>query len=54
LKRRGWLTLVAALAVAGVVAAPTTAAAHRHRPHDLRVHQRNLVADRPGHAKLTD
>ena len=56
LKRRGWLTLVAVLVVAGVAAAPSTATPHRHRPHghDLRVHQRNLVADRPGHAKLTD
>jgi uncharacterized protein (TIGR03118 family) len=44
------------LVVAGVAAAPSTATPHRHRPHghDLRVHQRNLVADRPGHAKLTD
>ena len=54
--KRGWLTLVAAVVVAGVAAAPSTAASHRHRHHghDLRVHQRNLVADRPGHAILTD
>jgi uncharacterized protein (TIGR03118 family) len=50
------LTSLAALVAAGVVAAPATAAPHRHRHHghDLRVHQRNLVADRPGHAELTD
>jgi uncharacterized protein (TIGR03118 family) len=54
--RRGWLTLVAALVVAGVAAAPSTAATHRHKHHghDLRVHQRNLVSDQPGHAVLTD
>jgi uncharacterized protein (TIGR03118 family) len=54
--RRGWSTLVAALVVVAAAAMPSTAAAHRHghHGHDLRVHQRNLVADQPGHAELTD
>jgi uncharacterized protein (TIGR03118 family) len=56
IRRRGWSTLVAALVVAGVAAAPSAAAPHRHKHHgnDLRVTQRNLVADTPGHAQLTD
>lgn len=55
-KRRGWSTFVAVLVVAGVAAAPSAAAPHRHKHHghELRVAQRNLVADRPGHAELTD
>jgi uncharacterized protein (TIGR03118 family) len=43
------------LVLAGVAAAPSAAAPHRHKHgRELRVTQRNLVADRPGHAELTD
>jgi uncharacterized protein (TIGR03118 family) len=58
-RRRWWAALAAALAVVLAAALPSVAAAHRHHHHGHghglgAFDQRNLVADTPGAAELTD
>ena len=62
-RRRWWATLVAPLALVLAAALPSAAAAHRHDHHGhghghghglSAFDQRNLVADTPGAAELTD
>jgi uncharacterized protein (TIGR03118 family) len=53
-RRRRWAPAIAVGVVALAAALPSTAAAHHHRHGLDGYHQRNLVADTPGAAELTD
>jgi uncharacterized protein (TIGR03118 family) len=51
-RRRRWLPAIAVVVLAAAL--PATASAHHHRHALDGFHQRNLVADTPGAAELTD